>query len=180
MKHKVAVSEQLSEAVLLGMDLGLLDYLLQLEKQQRNQGLAVNIITRAQARKQEEQARRDEKLNAQGKAQPEHESEESPSMETGTRKPVEQAPEEIHLPAGPDSIASGDEEQGDENGDGKDVQLVNVEGERGDDEWPMPELTDSEEDRKALIEQQKGDKTLESVRAWAERGERGYGFQQGQ
>ena len=43
----------------------------------------------------------------------------------------------------------------------------------------MPELTDSEEDRKALIEQQKGDKTLESVRAWAERGERGYGFQDG-
>ena len=29
------------------------------------------------------------------------------------------------------------------------------------------------------VEQQKGDKTLESVRAWAERGERGYGFQDG-
>ena len=47
-----------------------------------------------------------------------------------------------------------------------------------DDEWLMPELTDSEEDRKALIEQQKGDKTLASVRAWAERGQ-GYGFQDG-
>ena len=48
-KHEVAVSEQLGEAVLLGMDLGLLNYLLQLEQQQRKQGVAVNAITRAQA-----------------------------------------------------------------------------------------------------------------------------------
>ena len=72
------MSEHLSEAVLLGMDLGLLEYLLQLEKQQRTQGLAINIITRAQAREQEDQARRDEELDAWDEAQPipaEHEQE---------------------------------------------------------------------------------------------------------
>ena len=46
----VAVSEEKNEAVLLGMDLDLLDYLLQLEKQQRSQGLPINTITRAQAK----------------------------------------------------------------------------------------------------------------------------------
>ena len=35
LKHTVAVSEEMSEAVLLGMDLDLPDYLLQLEKQQK-------------------------------------------------------------------------------------------------------------------------------------------------
>ena len=69
-KHEVAVSEQLGEAVLLGMDLGLLNYLLQLEQQQRKQGVAVNAITRAQAKKQEEEARRDEELDAQDNALP--------------------------------------------------------------------------------------------------------------
>ena len=34
----------------------------------------------------------------------------------------------------------------------------------------MPDLKGTEEDRKALIEQQRVDKTLESVRVWAERG----------
>ena len=63
LKHDVAVSEHLSEAVLLGMDLGLLDYLLQLEKQQRRQELAVNAITRAQARKQKAQTRVDAELD---------------------------------------------------------------------------------------------------------------------
>ena len=58
LQHEVAVSGQLSKAVLLGMDLGLL----QLEKQQRKQGLAINSITKAQARKQEEQERQDEEL----------------------------------------------------------------------------------------------------------------------
>ena len=70
LKHTVAVSEEMSEAVLLGMDLDLLDYLLQLEKQQRSQGLPINTITRAQAKKQAEQNRRDEELNAQDEAQP--------------------------------------------------------------------------------------------------------------
>ena len=55
-------------------------------------------------------------------------------METGTSKPVEQATEDpVHLLAGLDSIASGDEKQGDEYRDDDDVQLVNVEGERGDE-----------------------------------------------
>ena len=42
----------------------------------------------------------------------------------------------------------------------------------------MPDLKGSE-DRVSLIQQQKADATLESVRVWAERGERGYGFQDG-
>ena len=49
-----------------------LNYLLQLEQQQRKQGVAVNVITRsrAQAKKQEEEARRDEELDAQDNALP--------------------------------------------------------------------------------------------------------------
>jgi hypothetical protein len=69
-KREVAVSEHLSEAVLLGMDLGLLDYLLKLEKQQWKQGPAINIVTRAEAKRQVEQARQDEELDARDKAQP--------------------------------------------------------------------------------------------------------------
>ena len=56
------------------MDLGLLDYLLILEKQQRRQGMAVNAITRAQAKKQEEQAKLDLELDARDGAQPISES----------------------------------------------------------------------------------------------------------
>ena len=40
-----AVSENMREAVLLGMDLDLLDYLLQLEKEQRGQASGVNALT---------------------------------------------------------------------------------------------------------------------------------------
>ena len=155
LQHEVAVSGQLSEAVLLGMDLGLLDYLLQLEKQQRKQGLAINSITRAQARKQEEQERQDVELDAQDEAQPVsvEENEEAVSVDMG----VAQA----------------------EQGVDDEVQLVSIEGAQGNEGWPMPDLMGTEEDRKALIEQHRVDKTLECVRAWAERGERGYGFQDG-
>ena len=58
-----------------------------------------------------------------------------------------------------------------------DAQLVGVDGISGENGWPLPCLTGTEEDRKALIEQQKSDSTLESVRGWAKSGEKGYGFQ---
>ena len=60
-----------------------------------------------------------------------------------------------------------------------DVQIVNVEGEQEEEDWPVPDLSGDEEDRKALIEQQKKDKTLESVRKWANAGEKGFGVQDG-
>ena len=55
--HRVAVSKDIREAVLLGMDLDLLDYLLQLEKEQSRQGLAVNALTRAHAKRLAEEER---------------------------------------------------------------------------------------------------------------------------
>ena len=63
-EHVVAVSKDLREAVLLGMDLDLLDYLLQLEKEQNRRGLAVNALTRAQTKKLAEEEKRDEQLSA--------------------------------------------------------------------------------------------------------------------
>ena len=187
-KHEVAVSEQLGEAVLLGMDLGLLNYLLQLEQQQRKQGVAVNAITRAQAKKQEEEARRDEELDAQDNALPKLLE---PSVASDAELDAEQAVASDSVVDVVQSIASdaeSDAEQSfvvdvddlDHAGSDSlldDAQLVGVDDISGENGWPLPCLTGTEEDRKALIEQQKSDGTLESVRGWAKSGENGYGFQ---
>ena len=187
LKHTVAVSEEMSEAVLLGMDLDLLNYLLQLEEQQRSQGLPINTITRAQAKKQAKQNRRDEELNAQDEAQPvsidADDSVERDSMNEVVAQDVNrdravvqgQENERDTLEEVEDS-ARGVDSVEEKNEIMDDVQIVNVEGEQEEEDWPVPELSGDEE--KALIEQQK-DKTLESVRKWANAGEKGFGVQDG-
>ena len=66
----MAVSSKLSEAVLLGIDLGLLEYLLKLEKQQRGQGVAINALTRAQTQKLQDAIKQDEEADAKDQASP--------------------------------------------------------------------------------------------------------------
>ena len=59
------------------------------------------------------------------------------------------------------------EESGDERNE--EVQLVDLQAEVGEADWPVPTLSGDEVDRKALIDEQTRDKTLKSSRQWAER-----------
>ena len=72
---------------------------------------------------------------------------------------------------------SEDEESGDERD--KEVQLVDLQAEVGEAHWPVPTLSGDEVDRKALIDEQTRDTTLKSARQWAERAEKGFGYQDG-
>lgn len=73
-KHVVAVCKNPPEQALLGLDIGILDYLMQLEREQREQSeaskLSVNTTTRAQAKAQKEQERKDADLSVRDQAHP--------------------------------------------------------------------------------------------------------------
>ena len=72
-QHDVAVCKDPPEQALLGLDIGILDYLMQLEKEQRAEKeaseLSVGATTRAQAKAREEQERKDAELSARDLAQ---------------------------------------------------------------------------------------------------------------
>lgn len=59
------------------------------------------------------------------------------------------------------------------------VEPVALERVGESEELPLPQLAMSTEDKELLINQQKFDETLKSVRGWAEKGKRGYGWREG-
>lgn len=67
-QQEVAVCAKAPEPVLLGLDIGFLDYLLDLEREQRKKTVGVN--TRAQTRKQAADEAFDQQQSEQDKAQP--------------------------------------------------------------------------------------------------------------
>ena len=74
-QHAVAVCKDSPEQALLGLDIGKLDYLMQLEKEQREKRehsskFSVNVTTRAQAKARMEQDRENETLSAKDQANP--------------------------------------------------------------------------------------------------------------
>ena len=71
-QHVVAVCDEPSEECLLGLDIGMLDYLMQLEKEQREEResnkCSVNITTRTQARAHKEKEKKDADLSERDQA----------------------------------------------------------------------------------------------------------------
>lgn len=67
-KHVVAVSKNSLEQALLGLDIGIIDYLLSLEREQRE--AEVNVTTRAQAKARKNQEQEDADLSERDQAHP--------------------------------------------------------------------------------------------------------------
>ena len=119
-KHEVAVCRNSPEQALLGLDIGILDYLMQLEKEQREQReaskLSVNVTTRAQTKARQEQEREDADLSARDQAHPapiELEPESVTEVEQG-RESEELVEEELEVEVAGDQpeVAEGEDMAG--------------------------------------------------------------------
>ena len=199
-QHVVAVCDEPSEEALLGLDIGMLDYLMQLEKEserERNK-CSVNITTRAQAKAHKEQEKRDADLSERDQANPtplefepeierDVDSEIGVEVETESERELDEIDEtvvETELDEIDDeSVVETDtecpqaEEPGvDEAEIAKPILLEEVED---SEEMPIPALDEKQEDKALLREQQQHDESLMSVRGWAEKDEKGYGYQDG-
>lgn len=158
-RHEVAVCKEAPSDVLIGLDIGILDYLLTLEKQQRKARAAVNATTRAQHRRNEQEKAQNQFLSEQDKAEP---------------RPLDEVSELEENSDTEDSIVA---EQPVEEAEVSLTELgANSEGEEN---WPVPSLSIDDSDRKTLISQQAADESLKALRQWAQDGEKGYSFQDG-
>ena len=109
-----------------------------------------------------------------------HESVEDPvedepaALHESVEGSVEDEPEALHEE---DSVEEDGQENEREVEEG--VQVVCLEDEQLVDEWPVPDLANDDSDRQELMKQQREDKTLESARQWADKGEKGYSYLDG-
>ena len=185
-KHVVAVCKDPPQQALLGLDIGILDYLMQLEREQREQKeaskLSVNTTTRAQAKAREQQEQKDAELSARDLAQPTPIDSE-PEVEAESREEIEDEPEieseveiaELDLEDVENEEIATEFEFGEELAEPIELETVEDSGEV----IPLPTLDDNQQDKALLREQQQQDESLMSVRGWAGHGERGYGYQDG-
>ena len=183
-RQEVAACKNPLEPALLGLDIPYFDYLVELEREQRE--ARINVTTRAQAKAREQQEQEDADLSERDQAnptscapehtevviEPDHEGEVAAEhdLEVASRDSVSadqpSIGQTLNLPKVDDSTAVADA-----------IELEAV----GDDSeaLPLPNLDEKQADKVLLIEQQQQDETLMTVRSWAEKGEKGYGYQDG-
>ena len=184
-KH-VAVCNNSPEQILLGLDIGILDYLMQLEKEREQREaskFSVNVTTRAQTKAREEEERQDADLSVsdQAKANPIE-----TTVESEQRREVEESEagiaveqeivQEVEHEIDQEVEQEIDQEVVEEEEIAKSIELETVED---GSEFPLSTLEENQEDKSLLREQQQQDESLMSVRGWAEKGEKGYGYQDG-
>ena len=172
-KHMVAVCKDPPQQALLGLDIGILDYLMQLEREQREQKeaskLSVNTTTRAQAKAREQQEQKDAELSARDLAQPTPIDSE-PEVEAESREVIEDEPEiepEVEI-AELDLEDVEDEEIATESEElAEPIELETVED--SGEVIALPTLNDNQQDKALLREQQQQDESLMSVRGMVRR-----------
>ena len=201
-KQEVAVCEDPIQDVLLGLDIGILDYLWELAKKQVQGGVEVNALTRAQAMTLAKQQQRDEQLSVQDQAMPvpiiaEHgENTQESDVEDDElvrgledeheeESDVEDAERFEHEEESDDEVAKGFEDEHEDEHEAEsesedDVHIVGLEDEDPDvEKWPVPLLAEDDSEKQDLIRQQGADESLANIRTWAENGENGYAYQEG-
>ena len=178
MKHLVAVCQDAPTDVLVGLDIGILDYLLTLEKLER---AVVSATTRPQSKAKEREETQNKDLSERDKAKP------KPLQTASKPKDITLSEKELgqeQSSKAKDSAPS-DEELGREQSpdDGKEPEaipsMLDTDSDGTDGSWPIPSLAADDRDKQTLITQQAKDESLAAIREWAQNNERGYNYQDG-
>ena len=176
-KHEVLVVPQdCPHEVLLGNDLVVFDELYQLALVHGNPDPQVKAVTRAKAKTLREEEKSNQALDARDGAQPSvPDSPATPPNETPTQsgEAIDSSREDA-VERGEPTEVDGDKENLD------DVKLDGLGdvGEVGDD-IPLLAMAGGEEERSQLIEEQSQDASLEEIREWAKKNEKGYSMEDG-
>ena len=206
LKHEVlVVPRDCPHEVLLGNDLLMFDELYKLAQVHGDSDSHVKAITRGEAKRQREKRALDRALDVRDGAQPVHcplgnqtppistpncmhpKAADSGSGEAETREAVlvevDSEEEDREVSVIEEDAQGGERAEvagmAEEYEEGVVVDaLAHVDGEQRV-EIPLPDMAGGKEERKQLIDEQNRDETLKDHRQWAEKGEKGYTFDNG-